>query len=47
MFSPSISSIVRADPSLIQLSILYETYCKDLLRPYLLRLITVFVVELK
>ena len=41
MYSLSIYSIVQADPSLIQLSTLYEICWKDLFRPYLLWLITV------
>ena len=47
MYSPSTYSIVQADPSLIQLTILCKTCWKDLLRPYLFALITVFAVELK
>ena len=46
-YSPSIYSIIRADLSLIQLSNLWKTCWKDLLRPYLLRLINILVVESK
>ena len=46
IYSASIDSIIRPDPSLIQLSILYKISWKDLLRSYL-ELFTALVVELK